>query len=78
MFSLDNLENEVKNFQHFTSDNLKKIAVMAIKIVQIKQVEYVQGISRFPQVEIHAMKNILDVCHTLDFLNVLSTIVIMN
>jgi len=67
MFSIDTLENEVKNFQQFTNNNLKKIAVMAIKIVQIKQVEYVQGISRFPQVEIHAMKNILDVCHTLDF-----------
>lgn len=69
MFSLNvtELENEVVNFQQFTTNNLKKIAVLAIKIVQIKQVEYIKGISRFPQVEIHAMKNILDVCHTLDF-----------
>jgi len=68
MFSLEALENEVKNFQQFTSDNLKKIAIMSIKIVQAKQIEYIQGVSRFPQVEIHAMKNILDVCYTLDFL----------
>jgi ferritin len=59
-------ENELSNFKNCTSSKLKKIAILQLRVVEQKQIEYIQGISRFPQVEIQALKNIIEMCKSLD------------
>lgn len=63
------LQKELNNFKTFTSDKLKKIAFLQLQVVEQKQIEYIQGISRFPQVEIQALKNIIELCKSLDLIS---------
>lgn len=59
-------EDELNNFKNCTASKLKKIAILQLRVVEQKQIEYIQGISRFPQVEIQALKNIIEMCKSLD------------
>jgi len=61
-------QDELDHFQQSITDRLKKITILQLRVVETKQIEFIQGISRFPQVEIQALKNIIDMCKSLDLI----------
>ena len=52
--------DKLQRFKCETEVHLRKITIMQLHIVETKQKEFINGTSRFPQVEIQALKTLIE------------------